>query len=138
EEARRRGVGLCVELHDDGLLDTPEACLDFLDRVGDPALGVNPDLGNICRGPGPLPDWEAALRILAPRATCWHVKNYLRGEPSPVWSGDIDYRDAFDVMRAAGFGGWVSIEGYFGDVRELQERSLQFLMGLDSNQKTCL
>lgn len=130
EEAHRRGVGLCVELHDDGLLDTPEACLDFLDRVGDPTLGVNPDLGNICRGPGPLPDWEAALRVLAPRATCWHVKNYRRGEPSPVWEGDIDYRRALALMREAGFRGWVGIESYYGDVRDLQVKSLRFLEGL--------
>ncbi len=112
------------------MLGTPEACLEFLDRVGDPALGVNPDLGNICRGPGPLPDWESALRMLAPRATCWHVKNYRGGEPASVWSGDIDYRRAVAMMRAAGFRGWVGIGSYFGDVLDLQRRSLRFLKGL--------
>jgi sugar phosphate isomerase/epimerase len=134
ELAHGRNVTLAVELHDDGLLDTPEACLEFLDRVGDPDMSVNPDLGNICRGPGPLPDWETALRLLAPRAKAWHVKNYHRGEPAPVWQGDIDYQRALEMMNSAGFQGWVSIESYFGDVRTLQAQSLRYLQGVASTQ----
>jgi len=130
ELAHHLGVGLSVELHDDGLLDTPDACLMFLDRVGDPDLGVNPDLGNLCRGPGPLPDWEAALRLLAPRANAWHVKNYRAGAPAPAWAGDIDYRRAVKMMHSVGFRGWVSVESDFGDVRTLQELSLRYLKGL--------
>jgi sugar phosphate isomerase/epimerase len=128
--ARRRDVGLSIELHDDGPLDTPEACLRFLDQVDDPSLGVNPDLGNICRGPGPAADWSAPLELLAPRANGWHVKNYCSGKPVPVWAGDIDYRRAVGTMCSAGFRGWVSIESYFDDVRILQEQSLCFLKRL--------
>ena len=59
-------VKISLELHDDGLLDSAELCLGFLNRIQTPIVGVNPDLGNICRGPGPMPDWEDALRLLAP------------------------------------------------------------------------
>jgi sugar phosphate isomerase/epimerase len=135
EEGRRAGVALSIELHDDGLLDTPELCLRFLELVGAPNAGVNPDLGNICRGPGPLPDWEGALRLLSPRANSWGVKNYRAGRPVPVWEGEIDYARAFAILRDAGYRGWVAIESYFGNVLELQERSLGYLQRL--LEETC-
>ena len=130
QQAHRAGVKVSVELHDDGLLDSPELCLRFLSRIEAPNVGVNPDLGNICRSPGPLPDWEHALEILAPRTNCWHIKNHLNGNPVPVCEGDISYGRAFAIMNAAGYGGWVSIESYFGDVLDTQERSLKYLKRL--------
>src|SRR5262249_1993512 len=103
EKAGSVGVRLAVELHDDGLLDTAGLLLRLVGRVGLPNVGVNPDLGNVCRGPGEPPDWRAALERLAPRATNWHVKNYRAGEPAPIWDGVIDYAAALPVMRGAGY-----------------------------------
>ena len=65
-----------------------------------------------------------------PRANNWHVKNYRHREPAPVWDGDIDYDSALAVMVAAGYRGWVGIESYFGDVLDLQARSLRYLKDL--------
>jgi sugar phosphate isomerase/epimerase len=126
-ELGRRGVSISVELHDDGLLDTPELCLRMFDRVGLPNVGANPDVGNLCRGPGPPADWRSVLAALAPRANNWHVKNYRDLRPAPVWDGVIDYAEAVAVMRRAGYRGWVSVESYFGDVWDLQRRSLEYL-----------
>jgi sugar phosphate isomerase/epimerase len=125
-----RGVQLSLELHDDGLLDTPELLLDMLKRVDAPNVGVNPDLGNFCRTSDEPADWRAALQALAPHANCWHVKNYRRGEPAKLWEGDIDYAEAMAIMRAHGYTGWVSIEGYQGDVLSSQEESLAYLKQL--------
>lgn len=135
--AANAGVKLSIELHDDGLTDTPAWCLWHVHacracragRLGEGdegnAIGVNPDLGNICRGPHPLPDWESALRELAPYANVWHIKNYREARTAPIWSGDIDYRRAFDIMREAGYDGWVSIESYVdANVLRLQQVSL--------------
>jgi sugar phosphate isomerase/epimerase len=129
--AAKAGVKLSIELHDDGLTDTAAWCLWHVDACqegkgeeGSP-VGVNPDLGNICRGPHPLPDWEAALRLLAPYANVWHIKNYRDARTAPIWDGDIDYRRAFAIMREADYDGWVSIESYVdADVLQLQEVSL--------------
>jgi sugar phosphate isomerase/epimerase len=132
ERAGRAKVAIALDLHDDGLLDTPELCLQLLRRVGRPNVGINPDLGNVCRGPGPVPDWRAALRRLAPFARNWHVKNYRAFQPAPVWDGDIDYAVAVAAMRAAGYRGWVSIESYYGDVLDLQRRGLDYLRHLAS------
>jgi len=124
--ARQAGIRLSVELHDDGLLDSPELCLQFLEGVGAANVGVNPDLGNLCRGLTPSSDWKEALMLLASRTVWWHVKNYRDGRPVPVWDGDIDYHWALLIMRGAGYEGWVSIESYWGDL-ESQEQDLEYL-----------
>lgn len=124
------GVSLAVELHDDGLLDTPDLLLQLVRRVDRPNVGTNPDVGNICRGPGPAADWRGALAALGPSAVNWHVKNYRDGRPSPVWDGVIDHREAVALMRRAGYRGWVSIESYMADVFDLQKRSLDYVRPL--------
>jgi sugar phosphate isomerase/epimerase len=129
-KAQAAGVNIAVELHDDGLLDTADLCLQLVRRVRLPNVGTNPDLGNVCRGPDPVPDWRAALAVLAPHAVNWHVKNYRDHQPAPAWDGDIDFAEAVAVMRQAGYRGWVSVEGYVGDAFDLQRRSLAYLRRL--------
>jgi sugar phosphate isomerase/epimerase len=131
QRAATGGVALSLELHDDGLLDTSELCLDMLRRVAAPNVGFNPDLGNLIRSSASA-DWRSALQLLAPHTNNWHVKNYRAGEPAPLWDGHIDYTQALPIMQAAGYQGWVSIESYFGDVHSLQERSLAYLKQLIS------
>jgi sugar phosphate isomerase/epimerase len=130
EAADRAGVTLALDLHDDGLLDTPELCLRLLRRVNRPNVGINPDVGNVCRGPDPVPDWRAAVELLAPHARNWHVKNYRDFRPAPLWDGDIDYAEAVAVMGRAGYRGWVSIESYYGDVLDLQRHGLAYFKRL--------
>lgn len=127
ELAARSGIELSLELHDDGLLDTAELCLEMLRRVRLTNVGVNPDLGNLVRSSEAPANWRLALEALAPHANNWHVKNYRGGKPAPLWDGDIDYARAVKIMRAAGYNRWVSIESYFGDVLDLQTRSLHYL-----------
>ncbi len=128
--AAASGIRLVLELHDDGLLDTPELCLQLLRQVDSPAVRLNPDVANICRGPGPLPDWRQALQLLAPHAGNWHVKNYRAGQPVALPDGDIDYATAWGLMRSAGYAGWVSIESRLGDVRTEQRAGLAYLQSL--------
>jgi sugar phosphate isomerase/epimerase len=128
--ARSAGVSLAVELHDDGLLDTPELCLQLLGRVGQPNVGVNPDVGNLCRGPGPPADWRGALQRLAPYARNWHLKNYREGRPVPLPEGEIDFAAGWRIMESGGYDGWVSVESRFGDVLAEQASALRFLRAL--------
>jgi sugar phosphate isomerase/epimerase len=127
--ARAFNVSLSLELHDDGLFDTPELCLKMLDWIDMPNVGVNPDLGNICRGDSGAP-WEETLTFLAPHANCWHVKNYATGSPAALWAGDIDYARAMSIMHAADYSGPVSIESYFDDVLDQQIQGLAYLKKL--------
>lgn len=134
--AARQGIQLSLELHDDGILDTPEYCLDMVRRIGASNVGVNPDLGNLIRSSEAPAAWEAALLQLAPRANNWHVKNYRGAQPVPLWEGDIDYGRAIRIMQAVEYRGSVSIESYFGDVLDLQERSLNYLRRLGSTSNS--
>jgi sugar phosphate isomerase/epimerase len=127
--ASRVGVKISLELHDDGLLDSADLCLGFVDLIQAPNVGVNPDLGNVCRA-GLVRAWEGDLKLLAPITNCWHVKNYRQGKGAPLWDGDIDYNRAFAIMKESGYKGWVAIESYFGDVMDLQRRSLEYLKRL--------
>jgi len=128
--AARAGVKLAVELHDDGLLDTPELCLQLLQRVNLPSVGVNPDVANLCRGPGPLPDWRRAYELLAPHAVNWHLKNYRDFRAAPLADGDIDCAVAWQIMRGAGYMGWVSNESRFGEVFAEQLSGVGYLQSL--------
>jgi sugar phosphate isomerase/epimerase len=123
-------VSLSLELHDDGLLDTPTLCLKMLERIDMPNVGVNPDLGNICRGHDGCADWQEALRVLAPHAICWHVKNYVGGRLAPLWAGGIDYALASSIMQGAHYNGPISGESYCGDVLDQQIRGLAYLKQL--------
>ncbi len=125
-------VQLVLELHDDGLLDSPELCLKMLELIDEPNVFFNPDLGNVVRNGSQNGQWRQALEQLAPRAGYWHVKNYCNGQPVPIWEGDIDYSEAWSIMKQNGYAGWVSIESYFGDnVMDLQQQSLNWLRNLN-------
>jgi sugar phosphate isomerase/epimerase len=130
QRARSMGTSLAVEIHDDGLLDTPELCLKLLKQVGQANVGVNPDIANVCRGPGPLPDWRRAFRLLAPHAGNWHLKNYRKGLPASLPDGDIDFAAAWKIMESSGYQGWVSVESRFGDVLAEQRSGILFLRAL--------
>lgn len=133
DRADQVGVRLVLELHDDGLLDTPELCLRMQADVDRGNVWINPDLGNLVRHPESCHCWGDALHQLAPVCGYWHVKNYSAGRPVPIWAGDIDYAEAFEVMCATGYQGWISIESYFGDdVMVLQQQSLEWLRQLEA------
>jgi sugar phosphate isomerase/epimerase len=122
----RFGAELSLELHDDGLQDTADGCLKLLDLIGEPNVGVNPDVGNWYRVPYQHPDsWRAQVVKLAPKTNYWEVKNYKRilapaDGRAYSWNvdlddGDIDFRECATILWRAGFRGWVCGEGGQGD-----------------------
>ncbi|MCB1123004.1 MAG: sugar phosphate isomerase/epimerase [Verrucomicrobiae bacterium] len=130
--AGESGITLTLELHDSGPLDTAELALRMVEIIGRARVGINPDLGNIMRDPSRPQDWRQALTLSLDRMTYWHVKNYSMGKPSPLWEGDIDYREAFTQVYAHGYRGWISIESFYGDRQlELQKASLDWLRRLE-------
>lgn len=116
------GVQIAIEVHQHCLIDNSWAALHLLDLIDHPAVGLNPDLGNIywCYNV-PEETCEAAILRLAPRAVYWHLKSlrrtYVSGEAfalfhqTPLPDGEIDYRFAVAAMRAAGYAGDYAIEG---------------------------
>jgi sugar phosphate isomerase/epimerase len=128
-EAAAHGITVALELHESTLLDRAQRVLRLIDgaaALGAASLGVNLDLGNLVRVPGPLAEpWQDTARLLAPHVRYWHVKNYLRlghpvtgpvtTAPVGVGEGEIDYRQALRLVLGAGYRGPLCVEHHHGD-----------------------
>jgi sugar phosphate isomerase/epimerase len=132
--AEERGVILAMENHyKDGFWEFPEFAqkadvfLEIIDRIDSPWFGVNYDPSNaIVAGDDPL--W--ILERVKDRVVSMHASDrYLKGGSlddlrqsdgtlgySPLLSHGVigqglnDYDRIFEILRSAGFAGWVSIE----------------------------
>ena len=136
------GVKIAIEVHQGSIADNSTATLHLLDLTNSPAVGANPDLGNIYwhyEFPDETP--EAAIVALAPRAVYWHCKNLRRTwTPDlhrsffarvPLPEGDIDYRFAIAAMLAANYPGYLAIEGaQLGDQLTQDRRGLEYARAL--------
>lgn len=136
------GIKIAIEVHQHCLIDNSWSALHLLERIGHPAVGLNPDLGNIYwTYHVPEESCEEAILAMAPRAIYWHMKNLRRthvpGEEfalfhqTPLPDGEIDYRFAVSAMVAAGYTGDYAIEGVrLGDAIWGDARSVAYLREL--------
>lgn len=116
------GIDISIEVHQHSIVDNSWSALHLLDLIDLPNVGVNPDLGNISwTYEVPEETSEHAILALASRAKYWHCKNLKRVHiPEnqhtiflrvPLGEGDVDYRFAISAMVAAGYQGYLAIEG---------------------------
>ena len=100
-EAEKRGVIMGLENHW-GLGTTPEGVLKVVNAVNSPWLQVTLDTGNF------LEDPYDRLKMLAPRTVLLQAKTYYGGG---LWYQlDLDYARIAQIMRDAGYRGYVSLE----------------------------
>lgn len=133
------GINLSIEVHQHSIVDNSWSALHLLELIDQPNVGINPDLGNILwTYDVPEETSEQAILALAPRATYWHCKNLRRVHiPEnnhtiflrvPLPDGEIDYRFAISAMVAAGYQGYLAIEGLqLGDQITGDGRSLEYV-----------
>ncbi|WP_022901870.1 sugar phosphate isomerase/epimerase family protein [Humibacter albus] len=143
EHAANVGVELSLELYEDTYLGTASDAVRFVTDIGHPAVGLNPDLGNLVRRQGPVEDWRDILPAVVPYTNYWHVKNYLRMEhengtvftaPATMATGVINYRDAVTMALDAGYRGAFVVEHYGGDGLGVGAMSRDYLRGLLSEE----
>ncbi len=125
--AAEQGVDISIELHQHSIADNPWSCLHLLELIDRPNVGLNPDLGNLYwHYEQPEATNEETIVALAPKTRYWHCKQLQRLQiPQlersyyhlvPLQEGEIDYRFAISAMVAAGYTGWLAIEGCrYGD-----------------------
>lgn len=113
--AEDNGVKLAVENHIDY---TSDECLEILDRVGSPYLGLNLDTGNFLRL---LDDPVEGTRKLASRVFATHIKDLkpVRGvdvrewyffSSAPVGDGLVDNQKIAQLLCEAGYEGFLAVE----------------------------
>ena len=132
------GVEISIEVHQHSIVDNSWSAIHLLKLVDRPNVGINPDLGNILwTYDEPEESPEAAITALAPYAKYWHCKNLQRVTiPEnrhtifirvPLPDGEIDYRFAMSAMVAAGYKGYLAVEGIkLGDQITADGRSIAY------------
>lgn len=125
EHAREHGVEISLEMYEDTFLGTPERAVGFVREVGHPAVGLNPDLGNLVRLHREVAHPAEMLEQVLPYANFWHLKNYSRDfdpatgayatAPLPLKHGYINYRQAIRRALELGFSGPLCCEHYGSD-----------------------
>ncbi len=134
------GVALSIEAYEGTFLGDSDHAVAFIGDVGMDGVGLNPDLGNLIRQPGPIEPWEAMAVKMLPHANYWHVKNYARAEdpgrgiylstPCAPEAGLIDYRKAVRFAIAHGFRGALLCENYGGDGLSVSAGNARYLRGV--------
>src|SRR5262245_32546561 len=142
--AQDRGLVMTVEVHQGSLVDNSWSALHMLELIDMPNVGVNPDLANMLREfDQPEETCEAAIVALAPKTRYWHVKNMKRVVipdlnrtvllKVALDDGDIDFRFAISAVAAAGYDGYVAVEGAItGDQLTQDARSAAYARQLIS------
>jgi sugar phosphate isomerase/epimerase len=125
QHAQTNGQQITLEMYEDTYVGTADGAVAFLEEVGHPACGLNPDIGNFVRLHRPLEPVQDMLDKLLPHTNYWHVKNYLRDEdpetgqvmtfPVPMDFGLINYRAAITQAIGLGFRGAFLCEHYGSD-----------------------
>jgi sugar phosphate isomerase/epimerase len=140
--AADHGVQIAIEVHQHCLIDNSWSALHLMERIDHPAVGLNPDLGNVYWAYHiPEETSEQAIAGMAPHAKYWHMKNlrrtYVPGEEfalfhqTPLPDGEIDYHFAVSAMLAAGYSGDFAIEGVrLGDAITADARSGAYVRDL--------
>lgn len=134
------GLRLSLEMYEDTYLGTADSAVRLVTEIDHPAVGLNPDLGNLLRVQRPVEPWQAMLDKTLPYTNYWHVKNYFRSEdpatgtvfttPAPLELGFMDYRAAVRQAVATGYRGAFCAEHYGGDGLGVSACNRDYLRGL--------
>ncbi|WP_197383425.1 sugar phosphate isomerase/epimerase family protein [Mycolicibacterium mengxianglii] len=137
EHAAQVGVAISLEMYEDTYLGSADSSVRFVRDVDHPAVGLNPDLGNLQRLHRPVERWEVMAEKTLPYVNYWHVKNYLRTEdgtsgaivtaPAPMELGVINYRKAVRMAIDGGFRGAFCTEHYGGDGLSVSATNREYL-----------
>jgi len=137
EHAQSNGQQITLEMYEDTYVGTADGAIAFLEEVGHPACGLNPDIGNFVRLHRPLEPVAEMLDKLLPHTNYWHVKNYLRDEdpdsgqvmtfPVPMDFGLINYRAAITQAIGLGYRGAFLCEHYGSDAITVIARNRAYI-----------
>ena len=143
DHAQRNGLQLSLEMYEDTFIGTPDDAVTFIEDVDHPAVGLNPDLGNLIRLHRPMDPFMEMFEKVLPYANFFHIKNYLRDEdpvtgayfsaPAPLQTGIINYRAVVHRALQLGYSGPFCCEHYGSDSIGVCAMNRDYLRGLLSS-----
>lgn len=143
EHAASVGLIMSLELYEDTYLGSADAAVRLVEDIDHPAVGLNPDVGNLIRLHQPVEDWREIYAKTLPHANYWHLKNYARDEaadgswatstPSTLRDGLIDYREVVALAVQLGYEGVYTLEQYGGDSLSVCAENARHLSNLIDN-----
>lgn len=114
DHAAERGVTVCLETHDDW--SAPEENVAIMRGVDHPAAGIVWDIMHPVRTGGAT--LEASFEMLQPWIRHVHIHDGSaspdKREFTPIGTGDFDHRRVLELLRDAGYGGFLSGEWIAG------------------------
>ena len=134
ELGRRYGVKPVAEIHLGTILPSASAARHFVSHFKPEEVGIIHDAGNmVYEG---YENLKMGLEILGPYLSHVHVKTAAwtiqSGDPdgnlrwgcesAALRRGQINWRDALQVLRASGYDGWVSLEDFSSGATEQKLR----------------
>ena len=110
DHAGARGVTICIETHDDWC--DPAHVAAIMQQVNHPAIAVNWDIMHpVRRGNATM---DSAFETLQPWIRHVHIHDGTADANDlkmlPIGQGDIDHKRALELLRAAGYDGYMSGE----------------------------
>ncbi|WP_306231301.1 sugar phosphate isomerase/epimerase family protein [Agrococcus beijingensis] len=140
DHAQRNGMQISLEMYEDTYTGSAEEAVSFVRDTDHPAVGLNPDIGNLIRLHRPIVSYQSMFDQVLPYANYWHIKNYLRDEdpatgayfsaPAPLESGLIDYRSVIRQALRLGYRGAFQTEHYGGDWLGVGAANAQYVRGV--------
>ena len=125
DHAQQAGMEVSLEMYEDTYVGTPDDAVAFCKDVDHPAVGLNPDIGNLIRLHRPMEKYDVMHEKVFPYANYWHAKNYIRDEdsatgsymsaPVPLEIGTMNYRQLIRRAIQLGFNGPFMVEHYGSD-----------------------
>src|SRR5699024_2719711 len=125
DAAQRQGVQVSLEMYEDTYIGTADEAVAFITDVDHPAVGLNPDVGNLVRLHREVEPWAEIFEKVLPYANFWHIKNYTRdydprtgaysSAPMPLKYGYINYRAVIRRALELGYAGPFCCEHYGSD-----------------------
>jgi sugar phosphate isomerase/epimerase len=140
EHAAAVGIEISLEMYEDTYIGTPDEAVAFLRDVDHPAVGLNPDLGNLVRLHREIEDIPTMHAKVLPYTNFWHIKNYLRdidpasgvvtSFPVPLVMGIINYRQQIRLALKHGFSGPFVCEHYGSDSLGVAALNREYIKGV--------
>jgi sugar phosphate isomerase/epimerase len=125
DHAQKLGIEISLEMYEDTFCGSADDAVDFYKLVDHPAVGINPDVGNLIRLHRPMPSYQEMYDKVLPYSNYWHIKNYIRDEdpktgsfmsaPVPLKYGVINYRAVIRRALKLGYRGPFMVEHYGSD-----------------------